>query len=302
MTTTYRPTSTAQMEVNFNEELTDRQREVAERSIRAMAEHSAEMRSPKRSTSEQALQAQGIRTDAGVQEIERRELSEFCARHEPDRSAVGAIGRLESPVGQGDLLPREATWVNQNHQPPFHFDWKWHRIDGKAPEFSVTNRPQGRADVKGRSLPGDPFVEAHAGFGVILRPDADGWLIGDAVRFAAWAYGVKCYPGVGSNATSEGGTEITLLEDGQYRLGQTSRMWRKRVTNDEEDVRQSNGFLADTAPLRLQFWARAHHEYTFNVGFWLYADHTSGAGSAGATSLLAGTVPSMHTVHPEIWG
>ena len=170
-----------------------------------------------------------------------------------------------------DASPSGAS-VNRSldFTPPYDFGWSWHAGD---PAFEQILETGGRAGLDARSghvsggAPG--FVNAHAGFGVFLRSDVEGQRFPHAVlnpgRFS-FAVGTN---GVGSNATSEGGFELTVFEDGRPLVDASRKLWRSRVSgtlfDPTESASGSQGPQAFTGP-ELAFTNRPGLGYTFNAG------------------------------------
>src|SRR5262249_32724267 len=155
---------------------------------------------------------------------------------------------------------------------------------GSPPTQSDTHRPSGTVVMKAAAGPlgegsGSAFVEAHAGFGLFYRPSTDGILIGEADRrFVKVLYKLAAH-GIGSWAFTEGGSECTILEEGQFKVGETRRLWRERVSVNETRDYESN--LFGDGLMRIQHPVRAGVGYTFNMGAWLFVDNASGIGQSG---------------------
>ncbi len=210
---------------------------------------------------------------------------------------LDALGR-DGPALIYDTAPSGAS-VNRSldFTPPYDFGWSWHAGD---PAFEQILETGGRAGLDARSghvsggAPG--FVNAHAGFGVFLRSDVEGQRFPHAVlnpgRFS-FAVGTN---GVGSNATSEGGFELTVFEDGRPLVDASRKLWRSRVSgtlfDPTESASGSQGPQAFTGP-ELAFTNRPGLGYTFNAGIWVYSDHSAGIGVAGGQSLLQGSISRM---------
>jgi hypothetical protein len=292
--------SEIEVDVRFNEAVPPEQRGIVERSIQNMAEHSVAARDRTRAAEAKIAQLAAAINAPLVKLIEQdsaaiEEFKGLLAQHQVAFESAGIL------TPDAPTAVEEATLVLRDiraavHAPPYHFDWKWHRLDGSPPSISNTNRALGEARLEGRCGPlvtgsGPKFVEAHAGFGLVFRANRDGLLSGDSMRRIVWFFAVGA-AGLGSNATSEGGTECTILENGQLKIRDVHRLWRKRVSVGEFDTGNSGGVITDT-PMRIQFPMRAGREYTFNVGVWAFADNTSGVGTSATVSGITGVIPSM---------
>ncbi|MET9681999.1 hypothetical protein [Streptomyces coeruleorubidus] len=185
--------------------------------------------------------------------------------------------------------------------PPFHFGWAWHRIDGGRPHQVFTDRPSGVAFMDGRVGPlapggGSKFVEIHAGFGVGFRPARDGVLTATSDRrFMKFYYGVAAH-GLGSWAVAEGGTECSIMSEGNWKAGESRKKFRKRVSVNERETFESN--LFGDGVMRHMVPVRAGHDYQFNVGAWLFVDCTSAIGQSGALAQVRCEVPIMELTGP----
>ncbi|MFI8823964.1 hypothetical protein [Streptomyces sp. NPDC053431] len=296
------------IEIDFSEDLTSEQRKIARRSVERMAAAGVEAREQQRAVEagyqelSDAINAP-LRKAVEADEAGRRKF-EHLRDHTPLRfdepTLLEAGAEYPVAVEAADMHIHDVR-ATQVFSPPYHFDWRWHNTGGSAPYTSSTNRPLGQASLQGRCGPwipgaGGKFVEAHAGFGLLFRPTVNGLLSGDSLRVLGFFWVVGAF-GIGSNATVEGGTECTILEDGKLKAVNSHKLWRKRVSvNEWADFVQTNP-VTDTS-MRTQFPMRAGHEYTFNVGFWIYADNTAGVGTSGAISALGGRVPSMVVTQP----
>jgi hypothetical protein len=293
------------VQLHFSEAVPPEQRIVVERSIQTMAARSAEERDRARAAEAEQAKLQAALDNPLKKLIEQdpaaaKQLQELLVYQQP-LVDIASLLREELPTEAEDATLVLRDVQTRVHGPPYHFDWTWHRTDGRPPREVTLKRPTGEVGLQARSGPlvegADKFVEAHAGFGLLFRPPVDGLLRGDSLRRMFWSYVVIAIGAVGCNATSEGGTECTILEDGQLRQRAVHRLWRKRVSNGEHDVADSQGLITDT-PMPLQWPMRAGHEYTFNVGVWVYTDNTSGVGQSGAVSVIRGVVPGMTITAP----
>ncbi|MFD5747018.1 hypothetical protein [Streptomyces sp. NPDC127033] len=290
--------------VEFDAPLSHEQRIVVEHSVQAMAAHVAKERDE-----EQKAEAAGAALGATLERpllklIENdpsvaQELQGHLASM-PPLEAVDLTGPLTNAQVEDATLSVRAVETRVD-RPPYDFSWSWHRQDGSPPFRQAINRPAGRVDVDARSgslmVGGAPkFVDAHAGFGLFFRPPANGVLVGDSLRRLAFGFVVAAY-GIGSWAVSEGGTEHTILEDGQLKQFASHKLWRKRLSVNEFE-RFVSPTITDT-PMPISFPVKAGHDYTFNVGFWVRTDNRSAIGRSCAQAIIAGLVPAMTTTIPR---
>lgn len=167
---------------------------------------------------------------------------------------------------------------------PYHFEWAWHDPAGGRPFKIVVDRDNGRVAIDGRAGPkiggAEDFVSARAGFGVTLETDHVVSLMGRAYRTTDDHYTVGA--GFGGDATAEGGTDLTVFENGNFIASAVDKRWRKRVSN-EVDVYSSGGF-GPGAVIDVLWTMRPGNTYTFNVGAWVYADRNDGLGNTWSQS------------------
>ncbi len=176
--------------------------------------------------------------------------------------------------------------------PPFDFGWAWH--DGQEPKQVITDQNTGRLVLYGQLNGGDAtYSQVHAGFGIFLRTDRSVRPSGAAKKRAAVRWDTQA-AGAYTHATSEGGIEYTVLENGVFHgVEARSKLWRKRVSIDEEE-----GFTGPMTyywdPRTLDFTMEPGRDYTFNVGFWITCDRSFGAfGAALCQGLLDGAVEAI---------
>lgn len=254
-----------------------------------------------RSDAKQSVEAMIARTRAAAAQIRAAEANPLEATDLLHDAETLAPADRPNLVEGTPVLPQALSNARTTHfAPPYDFSWAWHDGNGHPPFNSVLNRPNGAVGLDARSgaAPGgvSGFVNAHAGFGVFLRSDVGGRRFPHAVlnpgRFR-WA--VRAV-GVGSNATSEGGFELTVFEDGRLLAAASRKLWRGRVSGSvfspDESASGSQPNQLITGP-ELEFTLRAGHEYTFNAGIWVYSDRSTGVGAGAVQSLLEGFVTRM---------
>ncbi|MFD6065361.1 hypothetical protein [Rhodococcus wratislaviensis] len=160
---------------------------------------------------------------------------------------------------------------------PYGYDWKWKDTDGgsvaklKADRASGTARIECRvSDVDGSSS----YLTGHAGIGVVLTTDHEVAAAARAARSTHDMYNVGGGPW-GGDATSEGGTEMTVFENGTLVDDGTDRRWRKRVSESEVASYDNGGFgLGDL--IEVVWVMRPGNVYTLNVGAWVYSEYDNG--------------------------
>ncbi|MEU6572629.1 hypothetical protein [Streptomyces sp. NPDC046805] len=179
--------------------------------------------------------------------------------------------------------------------PPYDFTWSWHDTNGHAPFNQLGPMLDGSVGLDARSgaVPGGAsgFVNAHAGVGIFLSSDTEGKRFPHSVLDPGRYSFREATVGIGANATSEGGFELTVFEDGHFLTGASRLLWHRRVS-EGDDASGGQEAQVFTGP-ELEFTLRAGHGYTFNAGIWVTSDRTTGIGAAAVQSLLQGTVARM---------
>jgi hypothetical protein len=306
-TTKYPDSDSSSMEfhVSFRDDVTEADRQNAERSVAALVARSAAVVRDRAAEADLA-ELTGSLNRPLMKLIEEDALAtkalEKLRTHQLMQPTTMDALRQDPPFTLTyDAIPQAPKDVRSlDFVPPYDFNWAWHDVNGFAPFGIFGNRPTGGVGVDARSgsveggAPG--FVNAHVGFGVFLRSDTTKQVFPHAVlnpgRFSFTMRAV----GVGSNATSEGGFELTVFEDGQFLAAASRKLWRSRVStgpfNPDESASGGQGPQFFAGP-ELQFTIRAGHGYTFNAGIWAFSDRSTGAGGAAVQSLLQGTVSRM---------
>ncbi|TMR08161.1 hypothetical protein ETD86_49000 [Nonomuraea turkmeniaca] len=162
---------------------------------------------------------------------------------------------------------------------PFDFDWSWQDSDkgNFAPrsvsrETGVAKITAEISDVAGEST----WITGHAGVGVFLTTETEVAAVARALRTSKEAAYVS-HHNIGSNATSEGGTEITVMKDGSYLTSATDKRWRIRVGgNDFYDQHNTEEAFVIGEPISVAWPMLPGSGYTLNLGAWVYAEAHSG--------------------------
>ncbi|MGW6145796.1 hypothetical protein [Streptomyces sp. NPDC055140] len=287
------------IEVGGEEQLSSQQREDAIRSVQGMAMPAIESRNraleSETLTDELANAFNGPLVALVEQDEKARRVAEE-ARPLLSASPDWHIDWLDTPA-QIESPRDDRTFFT----PPYHFPWAWHRVDGSPPNFVQHNTSAGTLTMKGSCGPlapdsGDRFVEVHAGFGIGIRPERNGLLVAVSDRrFMKCIYELAAY-GLGSWAVVEGGTECSIMSEGQWKAGESRQKFHKRVSVNERDSFESN--LFGDGVMRHEIPVLAGHDYQFNVGAWLFVDNTSGVGQSGAIAAVRCEVPIMQLIAP----
>jgi hypothetical protein len=127
---------------------------------------------------------------------------------------------------------------------------------------------------------------------MVIRPAEMGLAQFSSGRNMAFRFQARAI-GIGSNATTEGGTELTALEDGRLVSIASGKLWRARVSGLDESASGEDDLVIVTDPYSIRFTMFPGREYAVNVGIWVYADRTLGAGAGAAQSILEGLVKHL---------
>ncbi|MEV6062965.1 hypothetical protein AB0L62_23440 [Nocardia asteroides] len=275
-------------------------RPVVERSIASMIEHYSSVTGRRRADDaernaiSQALDAPLIR----------------LARQDPDTADTLRIAAERPVLPDADLVHRQRPDSPRTSADttatldvragteifaiPYHFEWAWHDPAGGAPFRIVVDRDNGRVAIDGRAGPkiggAEKFVSARAGYGVTLHTDHEVAVMGRAYRTTDDHYTVGA--SIGGDATAEGGTDLTVFENGNFIASAVDKRWRKRVSQGETDVYSSNGF-GPGATIDVFWTMRPGNTYTFNVGAWIYADRNDGLGNTWSQSSIVANLLFM---------
>ncbi|MET9959581.1 hypothetical protein ABZ128_10975 [Streptomyces sp. NPDC006326] len=288
-------TSSREFDISFRDEdnVTQSDRQNAERSVAALVARAKEAAARDRAA------------EAGLVELTDPLNAPFKKLVEEDPHAVKALEKLrdyellqpdttealqqDAPPTAYDVSPR----AESGFAPPYDFDWSFH-ID--HPPFRKSHdRFTGMLSLDARSgaiTDGAPGrVIAHAGFGVFMVFENPGKKFPHAVlKPGSFAFHVQTV-GVGSNATSEGGFDLAVFEDGRFLTGASRRLWRSRISGFEE-AEGRDGPLTITAP-DVEFNLRPGHGYSVNAGIWVVTDRSTGVGAGAAWSQIAAKMTRM---------
>jgi hypothetical protein len=297
------------IQLSVRDDATDADRQNAQRSVAALIARHAATVARERAAEADLAQLTGSLNRPFAKLIDEdprasEALEKLGTQQLMQPEAMDALGQDAPSVLTFDTMPsapHEGIGVrSQGFVPPYDFQWAWHDTNGHPPFNIVQDRASGRLGVDARSgqAPGGApgFVNVHAGFGVFLRSDTTTQKFPHAVlnpgnfRFAVRAIGI------GSNATSEGGFEITVFENGQFLTGASRKLWRSRVsgsiTSPDESASGGQPNHLITGP-EVQFTIHPGREYTFNAGIWAFSDRSTGIGAGAVQSLLQGTLTRM---------
>ncbi|MCE0448030.1 MULTISPECIES: hypothetical protein [Streptomyces] len=288
-----------EFEISFRDEdnVTQTDRQNAERSVAALVARAKEAAEQDRAA------------EAGLVELTDPLNAPFRKLIEEDPHAVKALEKLrtcellklsdttdtlqhDEPLATPDVSPR----AESGFAPPYDFDWNFH-ID-HPPVKKTHDRFTGALQLEARSglvdegAPGR--VIAHAGCGVWMVFENPGKKFPRAfLNPGSFAFHVKTV-GVGSNATSEGGFELAVFEDGRFLTSASRRLWRSRISGFEE-AQGRDGPLSITTP-NVEFNLRPGHGYSVNAFIWVVTDRSTGVGAAAAVSRISARMPRMSVI------
>lgn len=156
-------------------------------------------------------------------------------------------------------------------RPPYDFSWSWHTGHAPFAQMLIPSPARVGLDARSGALAGGAsgFVNAHAGYGVLLTTPqtvtATGWSV---LEPGQWSYVMRSV-GLGSNATSEGGVEVTALEDGRLVASAGYRLWRRRIGAGESASDRGGPYVVgipDETTKVLTFTMHPGREYTLQCG------------------------------------
>jgi hypothetical protein len=282
---TYQTLTPAQ--INYDDSLSSEERSNIERSIATLVKRSAEMTAQRQAlTSEQddVLVAANEPLCRLAQQNPQASQAVDTARAKWQAIKENArwSGAAPTEVRTGDVADwlRFGAVADTIFQPPYHFDWSWLDSDGGHHLSWTAQKSIGAAVIDAAvGYAGDATrLRAHAGVGVSLTTDRDVVVMGRSLRWTHHKYwvGGAIY---GGNATSEGGVELTVLEDGNLLTVATDKVWRMRCSNGEVAQWDDEGFAVG-APIEVVWTMRPGRHYTFNVGAWVYVERHDGLFSA----------------------
>jgi hypothetical protein len=296
--------SSMEFQITFRDDVSQADRQNAERSVAALVARSAAAVALDRAAEADLAELADTLNGSLVKLIEGDPLAVKALEKlrtqqlmQPDAMVALRQGTPLTPIydatslaPQGGLNLRSLGFV-----PPYDFSWAWHDGNGHPPFDLLLDRPSGSVGLEARSgsVTGGAsgFVNAHVGFGVFLRSDTTGQRFPHAVLNPGRFSHVLKTVGIGSNATSEGGFELTVFEDGRLLAAASRQLWRRRISAGES-ASGGEGNHVITGP-ELEFTIRPGRGYTFNAGIWVFSDRSTGVGAAAVQSVLQGIVTRM---------
>jgi hypothetical protein len=285
--------ATSTIQLDIRDGATEVQRQNAQRSVEALLARSVDATARRRSYDDAVTKL----TDAVNAPLAKLINDDPGANAALDELSTRPLLGADDVVDLSIAVPRNRDDVAVYSfavGPPYDFAWSFHEDGGYAPHNQILNRDNGQValDARSGSVPGGKsgWVKAHCGFGIFL-PASSGQKYPHAVlNPGEFSYAVGA-SGISGNATSEGGFDLAIFEDGRYLTGANIKLWRVRVSSGEDSHGGQPSHLI--AGPELQFTMQAGRTYTFNAGIWAYSDRTNGIGSAGAQARLQGMLTKM---------
>ncbi|QYC42484.1 hypothetical protein Nocox_24405 [Nonomuraea coxensis DSM 45129] len=271
-------------DIRFDDSLDEDQRRCVEQSIAGLRERSRERIASRRAAQAESSKPAREANAKLVKYLEEHPDAALMFQAMRGRSLLAEDGQADAePVlGRPTLSPvLMDVEVRENLKlfgTPFHYDWKWSDSDGgNFPRMSVSRETAvAKIDVGIRQIEGDStWITAHAGVGVAIRVDKQVGAIGRAYRTTS-EYGKVTQHGFDADATSEGGTELTVFEDGRFVTSATDKRWRIRVAGDTPNTSHSSEGFAVGELMEVTWVMRPGRTYTFNLGAWVYAEAHDG--------------------------
>ncbi len=313
------------LQITFRDNLSQPDREAAQRSVIALVTHTAE-------------EAAKVRTAAAEQaKLVAALNAPFKKLIEEDPTAVEALDALrtrkqsmymrlanelrqESPLTErtnlfiphtlnsiaivqpldfGAPQPEGARAIEVRVPPHYDFFWSWHDPAGGPPFGQVIGGIESvtgfiglearSGDIEGGA---DGWVFATAGYGLNLTTDRPVTVVGRSFKRMEFEYSAKAV-GI-SNATCEGGMEFGARdEDGSFLNFNRQTEFHKRVSGSfpefSEEAFDHQGPYAVSEPSELAFTMQPGRRCTFLVGVWVSTDR-GGAGWRAARSLIKADV------------
>lgn len=296
--------STPEIQLDFAHDVSAEQQRVVEHSVESMAAQACDRTARIRAEEAERAEFEATLTQPFMHVIEDnpaavKTLEDLRTR--PLFQNVPTLQPVEEPLVSDDFATLMVRAPIDIKVIPFDFTWNWFNTAGSRPFNRTLDPPNGWVGLDARvgliAGGASSFVDAHVGFGVVLTTDRPLKATGRSLRKMRYGYAVHAV-GVGSNATSEGGVEFTVF-DNETLVGFTPRkLWRGRVSAglghpDEFATADSEGFDKGPPGMELSWTMLPGHQYTFNVGAWVFADRSSGAGGAAAQSIIDGQILLM---------
>ncbi|WP_280482773.1 hypothetical protein [Nocardia cyriacigeorgica] len=280
-----------QVEINIDKGVPEDVRGVIDKSIGSLVERSTRKISRHRAQRDlhsefRAAQKNHLRRQIESDPESKRAFDEAkrnLTMPEPNTELVSRSPLDEQMLKAGELFKfGTATKVFTS----FHFDWRWSTHDGpySLSDAASVGSPGngGYAGISAYVNADVAHLNAHAGVGVALtvadvNSTAPVFVMGRALRWARHEYSVFAAPGNG-DGTSEGGIELTVMENGNFLTAAQNKIWRLRLSDGEvgSGGNLQDGFALDDPSLSVFWTMNPGSTYTFNLGVWSFVDCDDG--------------------------
>lgn len=218
--------------------------------------------------------------------LDVRELPRTTAENPSRHLPAGALDYPFPPTRDFEGPPTRLFAV------PYDFHWFWHDLNGSPAFNRVIDDNNGRVALDARvgSASGatGTFVNAHAGYGVVLRSDRRVNCMARSLR-STQDFGIAS-AGFAADATVEAGCEMTVMQAGRLVTMATDKRFRGRVSGSvshpTENFEYDTGGFGPGAVIEVLWTMEANTDYELNVGAWAFAESHNGIGGAGAQSQI----------------
>ncbi|WP_280347975.1 hypothetical protein [Nocardia neocaledoniensis] len=303
----YAKTSTA--EINYDDSAPEDMRGVVEKSVDTLVRRATE-----RAEKRRALRSRHEEFRVAEKEHYRRQIEADAESARAFDEARKRLSSVELNTELADPAPMDAQLVRTAGMfrfgnatkifwAPFHFDWRWSNHGGAYSLSDAAHKGSpgnnGYAGISAAVSRDVAWLDAHAGVGVVLTvADVNSttpvYVMGRSLRWVRNEYSVLAAPGNG-DATTEGGVELTVLENGNLLTFASNKMWRMRRSNGEVDQGGGlgEGFQLDPS-LEVLWTMKPGSVYTLNLGVWASVDCDDGIyGDSGAYGYIDSNIGAL---------
>ncbi|MFD0366073.1 hypothetical protein ACFQZZ_31945 [Nocardia sp. GCM10030253] len=314
--TTYPDSVTSTVDIAFDGRVPEDSKREVRNSINAIAIRHSEENARRRELDAEDRALADVLRQPLLDQLRNDSRGADALRSAAERQHARAVGVGELPMASARIPARDVSATALDYslaatrdfegfptrffQIPYDFSWFWHDLNGGPPRSRILTSETGRAALDahaGNTLgsDGSVFVNAHAGFGVVLRSDHRVDCMARSLRsshdFAAASAGLD------ADATVEAGCEMTVMRSGNLQAHAVDKRFRGRVSGSlfdpSEDYNYDNGGFGTGAVIEVRWTMEADTQYELNVGAWVYAEAHQGIGGAGANSQIDANITFM---------
>ncbi|MEV0079759.1 hypothetical protein AB0H58_25410 [Nocardia neocaledoniensis] len=296
-------------EINYDDGVAADTRAVVEKSVATLVGRATE-----RMKRQRALRSRHEEFRAAEKDHLRRQIEADPESSRAFGAARERLTSLELNAELADSAPLDAQLVRTAGMlrfgnatkifwAPFHFDWRWSNHGGTYSLSDAAHKGSpgnnGYAGISAAVSKDVAWLDAHAGVGVVLTVADVGsstpvYVMGRSLRWVRKEYSVLAAPGNG-DATTEGGVELTVLENGNLLTFASNKMWRLRRSNGEvaQGGGLAEGFQLDPS-LEVLWTMKPGSVYTLNLGVWASVDCDDGIyGDSGAYGYIDSNIGAL---------